>query len=424
MRQPRRYTNLWRLLLLIGIAAFLIYVNNVVEPLSPGLFLPTYTPTIQPETFISQAEKFAEEGKYALALQEYQKAIQSDPKNPANFIAAARMDIFSGDYTQAVTYASNALLLNPDSSMAEALKGLALGLTGEYLSAEASLNRASELDPSNAYAYAYLAIVYAQQIINGQTALGSLDNAIEASRKAVTIAPNALETHWARGVVLEVTSNYEEAITEFEAAIAQNSNIAELHMALGRNYRALQKPEQAVEEFTRAGALNPSDPNPVLYISRIYAEIGEFGKAIQYAEQAVTNAPDDPFMYGNLGQMYFRNRQYDQGLFALRLAVRGGANPEGVVVEGLPLAPGRITEYYYQYGLTLMRLGYCTEAIQIAQAVKQAITDDEVAVYNAQFIIDNCIGSINSGLPEPTMVPTPTARPTQTPVVNPFVTGS
>jgi len=177
-----------------------------------------------------------------------------------------------------------------------------------------------------------------------------------------------------------------------------------------------------VEEFTRAGALNPSDPNPVLFISRIYAEIGEFGKAIQYAQQAVNNAPDDPFMYGNLGQMYFRNRQYDQGLFALRLAVRGGATPEGEVVEGLPLAPGRVTEYYYQYGLTLMRLGYCEEAIQIGQAIKQAITDDEVAVYNAQFIIDNCIGSVNSGIPEPTMIPSPTARPTQTPVVNPFDT--
>lgn len=424
MRQPRRFTNLWRLLFLAAIAAFLIYVNNVVEPLSPQLFLPTATPTIQAETFISLAEQLAEEGKYSLALQEYQKAIQSDPKNPANFIAAARLNIFSGDYTQAVINASNALLLSPDSSMAEALKGLALGLTGEYLTAQTSLNRSSVLDPGNAYAYAYQAIVYAQQIINGQTGLGNLENAIEASRKAVSIAPNALESHWARGVVFEVTANYEEAITEFDAAIAQNSNIAELHMALGRNYRALQKPEQAVEEFTRAAALNPTDPNPVLYISRIYAEIGEFGKAIQYAEQAVFNAPEDPFMYGNLGQMYFRNRQYDKALFSLQLAVRGGATPEGVVVEGLPLAPGRVTEYYYQYGLTLMRLGYCAEAIQIGKAVKQAITDDEVAVYNAQYMIDNCIGSINSNIPEPTMIPTPTARPTQTPAANPDKTGT
>jgi len=196
MRRPRRYTNLWRLLFLIAIAAFLIYVNNVVEPLSPDLFLPTFTPTIQPETFVSQAEKYLEEGKYNLALQEYQKAIQSDPKDPANFISAARINVYAGDYSQAAVNASNALLLSPDSSMAEALKGLALGLSGEYLTAEASLKRASELDPSNAFAYAYQAIVYAQQIINGQTALGSLDNAIEASRQAVAIAPAALETHW------------------------------------------------------------------------------------------------------------------------------------------------------------------------------------------------------------------------------------
>ena len=44
--------------------------------------------------------------------------------------------------------------------------------------------------------------------------------------------------HRARGLVLEVTGNYEEAIAEFEAAVAMNENLADLHMALGRNYKA------------------------------------------------------------------------------------------------------------------------------------------------------------------------------------------
>ena len=235
MRQPRRYTNIGRLLLLVIVAAFLIYVNKVVEPLSPNLFVSSPTPTISPETFLSQAEGLAVQGKYSQALLEYQKAIQADPKNPAYYIAVARLNIFSGDYTKAVTNASNALLLGNTSSQAEALKGFGLAFSGNFLEGEGSLKRAIELDSGNSFAYAYLSILYAQQIITGQGAIGNLDKAIEASHKAVAIAPNALETHWARGVVLEVTANYQEAIVEFEAAAAQNTNIAELHMALGRN---------------------------------------------------------------------------------------------------------------------------------------------------------------------------------------------
>jgi tetratricopeptide (TPR) repeat protein len=420
MRQPRRYTNIGRVLLLVAVAAFLIYVNKVVEPLSPNLFVASPTPTISAETFLAQAESLAVQGKYSQALLEYQKAIQADPKNPANYIAIARLNIFSGNYTEAVTNASNALLLSNTSSQAEAIKGFGLAFSGNYLEGEGSLKRAIELDGGNYFAYAYLSILYAQQIINGQGAIGNLNNAIEASRKAVSLAPNALETHWARGVVLEVTANYQEAIAEFESATAQNNNIAELHMALGRNYRSLQKYDRAVEEFTRANALNPSDPNPVLNISRIYASIGEFGKAVQYAQQAVGNASTDPFMYGNLGSMYMRNKQYDQALFNLRLATQGGATPEGVVVQGLPLAPGRVGEYYYLYGLTLRNLGYCTEARQIARAVMQALPDDEIAIANGQYILDNC--PLNPTVPTPTMLPTPTSQPTATPTPRPAAT--
>jgi tetratricopeptide (TPR) repeat protein len=415
MRQPRRFPNLWRLLVLGLIAAFLYYVNQVVQPLSPSLFLPSPTPTLSPEVYISEAENLASQGKYAQALAEYQKAIKTDPQNPANYIASARLNAFSGNYAGAISDASNALLLAPNSSQAEAIKGFALGFSGEYLSAESSLKRAIELDPSNASAYAYLAIVYSQQIIIGEGALGNLDQAIEVSRKAESIAPNALESHWARGVVLEITGNYEEAIVEYDAAVVQNANIAELHMALGRNYRTLERYDRAVEEFTKANALNPADPLPDTYISRTYASVGEFGKAIQYAEQAVNDTPADAFMYGNLGSLYFRNRQYESALYVLRLAIRGGTTPEGVAVEGLPLAPGRVGEYYYNYALTLMRLGYCEEAVEIAQAIKQSLIDDEIAVYNAQFAIDNCISALSSGLPEPTMIPTPTARATATP---------
>ena len=299
--------------------------------------------------------------------------------------------------------------------MAEALKGFAEGLLGNYLDAEGSLNNAIELDPSNADAYAYLSIVLSQKIVLGEEVLGDLDRAIEASRKAESIAPDSLESHWARGVVLEITANYEDAVSELEQAIALNTNIAELHIALGRNYRFLGENNEAVTEFTKANSLNPGDPDPETYISRTYANIGEFAKAIQYAEQAVADDPTDPYLYGNLGVMYKQNYEFSKAVLMLRLAVRGGLTPEGVEVAGLPLAYGRVVEYYYNYALALRSSDIAVKQWILRQSILQSMENDPIAAYNANYIIDRCYQKMNDQqllkLPTPTFIPTWTPRP-------------
>ena len=65
-------------------------------------------------------------------------------------------------------------------------------------------------------------------------------------------------------------------------------------------------------------------------------------------------------------------------------------------------------------------LGYCTEARQIARAVMQALPEDEIAIANGQYILDNC--PLNPKVPTPTMLPTPTSEPTATPTPRPVAT--
>jgi tetratricopeptide (TPR) repeat protein len=424
MRQSHRRNNPLKIIFLLAIVGFLVYVNLTVEPLSSTLFLASPTPTVSAETYLSQAQNLADEGKYTQALAEYKKAINADPQNPSAYLAAARLYIYSGDYAQAIENASNAVLLNPSSSAGEAIKGFAQGLQGDYLDSEGSLDRAIELDPGNATAYAYYSIVLSQKVIAGDEVLGDLDQAIEASRNAQSIAPDAMETHWARGNVLEITSNYEDAVAELQQAIALNDNIADLHIALGRNYRYLQENDKAVEEYTRANALNPSSAYPETLIARTYANIGEYGKAIQYAQQAVDDDPENPLMYGYLGSMYYQNYDYGDALLMLKLAIRGGTSQDGAVIQGLPLSNTYPTyEFYYTYGFALMQLGYCSEAVDIAQSLIQSISDNETVTWNAQQIISGCYDKMNDlqllKLPTPTMIPTWTPQPTLTPTPAP-----
>lgn len=386
----KKRSNPWLVLFLIFLIGVFIYVDLVIVPATPPFFIPTPTATRSPESFIADAEQLESQGKLSLAIQSYEDAVQADPKNASIYMALARLLTYSNRYQEALVNAENALLLNPQNSMAHALRGWIKAFLAEWLDAESSLKRAIELDPKNAIAYAYYAEMLALQSQSGEGSLGTLDRAIELSRTAVNLNPELLETHRARGLVLELTSNYAEAVNEYEAALALNANIADLHLALGRNYRFLTEYDKAIEEFNRANALNPSDPLPDTYISRTYATVGEFAKAIQFAEQAVKDAPQDPFMQGNLGVMYYRDRQYSNSITPLRLAVRGGSLESGEALTGLPLDYGRVAEYYYTYGLALAHQGECGEALQISQLLQQGVARDDIAVFNALEMINLC----------------------------------
>ncbi len=168
----RRRSNPWRVILLMGLIGAGLYVNQVVVPNTMPLFVPTATPTRSPESYVSEAENYVNEGKVPQAITSYQQAIEVDPRNASNYVTLARLQIYSGDYQDALTNAENALLISPNHSMAYALRGWAKGYLGDYLEAIASLQRAVELDPNNATAYAYLAEVIVQQIQEGEGSLG------------------------------------------------------------------------------------------------------------------------------------------------------------------------------------------------------------------------------------------------------------
>jgi len=393
MNKRRKPLHIGRIAILLVLIGAFVYINQVIVPATPPLFIPTTTPTRAPESYITEAQRLESEGKYNQAILMFNQAIQSDPKNPATYISMARLLVYTGKYKEAATDVENALLLNGNNSTAHAIRGWALGLQGDYLGAETSFQKALEIDQNNADAYAYKAEVLAAQTQAGKGTLGSLDKAVEASRAAQTIAPNSLATHRARGIVLELTGNYADAAREFESAIAINTNVADLHLSLGRNYRYLEQYDKAVEEFNRANALNPGDPLPNFYISRTYAAIGEYAKAIQFAEQSLKVAPTDPFIYGNLGTMYYKNHQYEDAVKPLKMAVAGGTTDTGEEVKGLPLDYGRVAEFYFTYGLTLAKNGQCGDALPISQILMQGVKNDEVSVYNAQEIINICSGN-------------------------------
>jgi tetratricopeptide (TPR) repeat protein len=410
MRRRRRRLNWW----LIGIVGALIlafvYIDTVLVPTTAPLFIPSPTTTRDPKSYAADAAALLEEGKINQAIEGYKLAIRAEPKNAANYIILARLQVWTSQYGEATKNIENALLMDKNNATANAIYGWVLGLQGDYLKAQAALNKALELDENHAQAHAYYAEVLILMNYADQGGMDTLDRAASESRLALELNPNIVETKRARGIVLEATANYAEALEQFKSAVELDPNIADLHMALARNYFVLDDYTSAVDEFNRAFALNPTDPMPNYYISRTYAKAGQYAKAIQYAEQAVKIRPDDALLQANLGSMFYRDSQYTNAVEHLKLAIQGGTTDEGLAVAPIKLDYDiRTIEFYSRYGLALAQINDCTEAIRVAQAILEGLKDDETAVYNANEMIRICKENIE-GTATPTK-PALTATP-------------
>ena len=414
MNKKRKQFHPFRILFLLILIAIAVYFNQVVVPTMPTPFVATPTATRLPESNLSEAEGLFNDGKLIPAIAVYQEAIKVQPNNPVVYLSLARVQIFAGQYQEALENAENALLLSTNSSMAYAIRGWALTRLGDTALAEVAIKKAIEIDPNNGQAHAYYAELLGEMYLANTGPFGAIDLAIEESRVATSLTPNSMEANYARGYILEITDNREQAVQSYLAAININPNIPEFHLALGRTYKVLGAIGNAIDEYTLANTLNPSDPIPDLYTSRAYATIGDFAKAIQSAELAVSNAPTDAYMIGNLGLMLYRNFEWPTAIIQFSLAINGGSNEDGQVIEPVILTGDDlyITQYYYSYALVLANSNRCSEVIPVAQAILDKVLNDADAIYNANEALRICAISLLTPSPSAAPILTPQATPT------------
>jgi tetratricopeptide (TPR) repeat protein len=357
-----------------------------------------------------EAESFYEAGKLSQAEASYQKAIEVDPLEPDYFINLARIQVFAGKYKEAEESASNAVLIEPNSALANAVYGWVLDFRAFeeedprlkielLLQAIEKLESALELDPNSALIQAY----YAEVLIDYE--IERYNDALEAAQRAVQLDPNLMETHRALGYVWESTGTYDRALSAYQAALRIQSNLPMLYISIGNMYQALDDVDLAVDSYLRAVALNPTDPDPLNRIAIAYARTGNYGIASQYAADAVEKDPSNPRLHGNLGRMYFKNNENLKAIEELRLAVQGGVTEDGVVVNGLPLGDARVNEFYYTYGLALAIDGQCDLSGQIFALLLRVLPEDEIVVATAEE------GLVICGEIEPTLTPDPNATP-------------
>lgn len=412
----------WIILALGGIWLILqIRQGDIKSP-----FAATAQPTRTSLSYALEGDADFSAGKLADAITAYQEGVKVDPTNAELWAKLARIQTYSSallttDAEQlsrlkaALASAKQAVTLAPDDSTAHAVLAFALDWNANpllvsdkdvqsyLLQAEQEAQHAQNLDNTNTQALAF----YAEILIDQQ----NWTRAETLIKQAIDRDPSSMDVHRVYAYVLETLGEYNQAIQEYDKAIAITPNMTFLYLRAGANYRRLglgslnadtqkQLFEKSLEYFAEAAKINQQlgvqDPTPYLSIAKTYSQMGEYFSAARNAQKALDFKPDSADIYGQLGIIFFKNRNYEGSIPILKCAVSGctalescqaryerdckPANGEaGVQVNALPLSPSSI-DYYQVYFSVLAALGprdpaYCPQAQTIMTDIETQASD-------------------------------------------------
>lgn len=420
--RPER-DNIYRIFLLSVLILLVVFLTRQMEAGAiQHPFMPTPTPTRTAFSYVEEGDAYFTAGQLDAAIRAYQDALRVDPTNAEVWAKLARIQTYStallttdqarrDRLEEALRSADRAVELAPDSSDAHAIRAFVLDwyaspiyvgdrYTSLLTEAEQEVIRALQLDPQNVLALA----IYAEVLVDQQKWTQAEQYVLQALERDDTL----MDVHRVYAYVLESLGQYNQAIQEYDRAIALAPNLTFLYLRAGANYRrlAFESPlesvrrelyEKSLEYFARAAEINErlgvQDPIPYLSIARTYSQMGEFFAAARNVQKALSFNPSDPDVYGQLGVIYFKSRNYEGSIPALKCAVegctpeesceaRGGCDDDetGVAVSGLPLTNNTVV-YYYTYVSVLAALSrpqqnYCPKAMDLAAQIRAQYAND------------------------------------------------
>ena len=160
----------------------------------------------------------------------------------------------------------SALSKNPDA-MDLAMRCTTAVRTAGYFGKEAEAGyrlceQALNADPNNVYALITLSSKFFLPVMLNRSAdpQADLKRADELASRALAVDANSSAAHFIKGQVLRTEMRFDDAIAEYERALALDPNSANAVAALGDAYFALRQPEKAIEFTDKAIRLSPHDP--------------------------------------------------------------------------------------------------------------------------------------------------------------------
>jgi serine/threonine protein kinase/tetratricopeptide (TPR) repeat protein len=240
----------------------------------------------------------------------------------------------AGRITQSLTLelvpSQQAPLLRPptkDSAAHEAyLKGLYYlsNVTGEnYERARTYFERAVQLDPNYAPAYAGLAEYYwSTDVLHPQLAMPQAE---QYALKSLQLDESLPEAHTAlAGIRFFYNWDWSAAEKEFTRSLELNPSGAETHRLYSLYLASLGGADQAVREIRRAQQLDPLSLNINTTAGWVLNYIQQYDKAIEQCRNVLEIDPNYASAHDCLGEGYLAKEMFEQAVTEFQRAASGG----------------------------------------------------------------------------------------------------
>lgn len=392
-----------------------VITGQIVSP-----WLPTLVPTRDATSYALEAEAQFTSGNLQKAIDAYAEAAKLDPEKSEYIWKQGRaLAYMTGSQTtdaektetltKAITLLESALTtFNEDSNIYAVLALVYLWYADEDLcgpdmvetnlaTAEDNIRRAVDYGPRNAMAYAFYAEILLDQA-NYERAEQMMSQALEYGEES---GLEMFDVYRVQGILLESYGQYRSAIDAYNRALALSPNMTFLQIRAGVNWRQISDFDKALELFARAARINDQlgilDPLPYLAIGNTYSQTGDFYAAGLNIKKALQINPYNADVYGRLGVNYYKARNYEAAIEALKCATYGCGALESctvrecddpgnplIEIDGLPLSGSSVT-YYFSYvgALAYMHTKvnrYCEDAVKIAADIEAVYADDDTVM--------------------------------------------
>jgi arylsulfatase A-like enzyme/Flp pilus assembly protein TadD len=133
-----------------------------------------------------------------------------------------------------------------------------------------------------------------------------------------------------RGIALESTKKYAEAVVAFERVLARNPRLVDAWEFLGRAHERLGADEAALAAYRRCLELSGGSPAVALSAAALYLKRGELGDAEQHAKLGLAAQPS--FAHGLLAQIALVRKDLTSAEREARAALAAGESRIGPLV--------------------------------------------------------------------------------------------
>lgn len=288
--------------------------------------------SVEKGKLIDQAQKYATKGQIDKAIAEYQKVIETDPRDSRTRLKIGELHLKKGNKAAAIAEYSKAAEF--------------YSLESFNLQAIAVYKQLLKIDPSISDIYVKLADLYKRQgliadalaqyriVINNYEKEGKVKEAVDALKQMASMDPEnfsirakladlslksgnrkeALEEYSRIADDLKKKGRIDDVIILYEKLLSADQSCLDAHRELGDAYLRLGKTEEALNSLQAAIKLEPNDMRALSLLAAVYASMDNLKSAKLTYETMLKTDPSSDDARKGLSSIFIKEGDREEAI--------------------------------------------------------------------------------------------------------------